>query len=70
MDPTVLDSSTDESELEQRERQERDDNVDELDNFSSPNKFKKTSSLMKGSPTPNMLVNLADSDSSSKPGAD
>lgn len=70
MDPTVLDSSTDESELEQRERQERDDNVDDLDSFSSPTKLKKTSSLLQGSPTPNMLVNLADSDSSSKPDAD
>jgi len=70
MDPTVLDSSTDESELEQRERQERDDNVDDLDSFSSPTKMKKTFTPLQGSLTPNMLVNLADSDSSSKPGAD
>jgi len=32
----VLDSSTDESELAERERAEQNDDVDDLDSYSSP----------------------------------
>ena len=35
-DPTCQDSSTDESELAERERQERGDEVDDLNDFTSP----------------------------------
>lgn len=56
-DPTVLDSSTDESELDERERAEREDRVSDLDDFSSP---KKTSvSVM--SPKASTFVNLSES---------
>ncbi len=45
-DPTVLDSSTDDSEIEMREKQERDDRVSELDDYSSPVTKKRATSPM------------------------
>jgi len=72
MDPTVLDSSTDESEIEQREKQERDDDVNDLDDYSSPLKLKTQMSRGDGStsPQPKTLIDLSGSDNqSSKPSA-
>jgi hypothetical protein len=40
MDPTLIDSSTDEEELEEREKQEGKDRVSDLDDYSSPLKLK------------------------------
>lgn len=40
MDPTLIDSSTDEDELEEREKQEGRDRVSDLDDYSSPLKLK------------------------------
>ena len=41
-DPTVLESSTDDSEIEEREKQEGNDNVRDLDDISSPVKLKQS----------------------------
>jgi hypothetical protein len=45
MDPTVLDSSTDESEIDARERLEGKDRVDDLDDFSPTPPLKSKTSL-------------------------
>lgn len=63
-DPTVLDSSTDDSEVEMREKQERDDRVSELDDYSSP-------VLKKRAPSPKnkQVINIDEQTPSSKPGS-
>lgn len=61
-DPTVLDSSTDDSEIELREKQERDDRVSELDDYSSPVQKKRAPS-----PKLKQLIEVDAQSQSSKP---
>jgi hypothetical protein len=63
-DPTVLDSSTDDSEIEMREKQERDDKVSELDDYSSPIVKKKPLS-----PKHSKVISIDEQSPSSKPQA-
>ena len=67
-DPTVQDSSTDMSELAEREREENKDEVDDLDTYSSP---KKQSTIVKDIKPKSVdhAVDLSDSETnpSSKP---
>jgi hypothetical protein len=70
-DPTVQDSSTDESELAERERLENKDEVDDLDSYSSP---KKQATIVKDvkPKSAEKAIDLSDSESnpSSKPSGD
>lgn len=70
MDPTILDSSTDESEIEAREKLEQNDQVSDLDDYSSPKR--KTTKIAAIPTISKTLVDLTKCEQfpSSKPNAD